>query len=73
MLLYGWTFCILYLYIINGRLEAEVYKSVDLIVCFSSLPTSIGASGQDFPQSTGGGGLEERNFHRAHKSDNIGI
>ena len=28
MLLYGWTIIILYLYIINGRLEADVNKSV---------------------------------------------
>ena len=26
---YDWTFFILYLYIINGRLEADVNKSVD--------------------------------------------
>ena len=29
MLLYGWTIVILYLYIINGRLEADVNKSVE--------------------------------------------
>ena len=29
VLLYGWTIVILYLYIINGRLEADVNKSVE--------------------------------------------
>ena len=48
-----------FIYLINGRLEAYGINSV--LVCFSSLPTTIGASDQDFPLSTGGGGLE-RNF-----------
>ena len=44
-----------FIYLINGRLEA--YGIILVLVCFSSLPTTIGASDQDFPLSTGGGGL----------------
>ena len=46
-----------FIYLINGRLEAYGIDSV--LVCFSSLPTTIGASDQDFPLSTGGGGHEQ--------------
>ena len=52
-----------FIYLINGRLEAYGINSV--LVCFSSLPTTIGASDQDFPLSTGGGGLERKT--EAHK------
>ena len=49
-----------FIYLINGRLEAYGMNSV--LVCFSSLPTTIGASDQDFPLSTGGGGLGKEMF-----------
>ena len=48
-----------FIYLINGRLEASGIDSV--LVCFSSLPTTIGASDQDFPLSTGGGRLGQEN------------
>ena len=49
-----------FIYLINGRLEA--YGIDSILVCFASLPTTIGASDQDFPLSTGGGGLGHNFF-----------
>ena len=48
-----------FIYLINGRLEAYGIDSV--LVCFASLPTTIGASDQ-IPLSTRGGGLGQNIF-----------
>ena len=55
-----------FIYLINGRLEASGIDSV--LVCFSRLPTTIGASDQDFPLSTGGGRLGQEFFFLLKKS-----
>ena len=67
MLLYGWTFCILY--IINGRLEADINKSVESNCVLLMSSHHNWCRDQDFPLSTGGGRLEDI-IYRAHKSDN---
>ena len=54
----------LYFYICNKWPTRGLWNKLSycIIVCFSSISTTIGASDQDFPLSTGGGGLEERKF-----------
>ena len=60
MLLYGWTIVILYLCIINGRLEADINKSVESHCVLLKSSHHNWCRDQDFLLSTGGGGLEER-------------
>ena len=62
MLLYNRTLFILYLYIINGRLEADINKSVGFVCVLFKYSHHNWCRDQDFPLSTGGGGLGERFF-----------
>ena len=62
-----WTIFILYLYIINNRLE------LDLPVCSSSLPTTIGAVTRISLCQPGVEDLEKEFFTKAQKSEYINI
>ena len=74
MLLYDWTIFILYIYIINGRLEADINKSVGFIcVLLQVFPPQLVLVARISLCQPGVEDLEEYFFYRAHKSDNINI
>ena len=62
----------IYIFLINGQRLAYINETIGLVLVLQTiLPTTIGASVQDYILSTGGGriGLKRKNFHRTQESE----